>query len=236
MMAVDTVYIAADTKTVPTSVDAAIAKLGYVPKRITTTASPFTSPGHLAVVDKGDSAALAAVKAQGWMTIVADGGHLSAADTATLAGTIHSNLAPDVVAFDDSAYTAAAAALPASLILTRQSGLTAEDFDASTAENLILRGLGTFAYQPVATVAVIPADSPADRLLADLSGVPVFTVDPAQGPCATLKAFLDQDSPLIGTVGVVDAGGKLTPDTVTQIGGLFSGPLGYATVNNPLVK
>jgi hypothetical protein len=227
----DAVYIAADTKTVPAAVDAAIAKLGYTPKRISGTGSTAPAAGHIAVVDTGDAAALSAVKAQGWRTMVSDGGHLSAADTATLAGMARTYLTPAVVAFDDSAYAAAVAALPATQTVTRQYGLTPADFVASVALSPVLRG-----YQLDTTVTVVPADSPADQLLANLAGVPVVTVDPAQGICATLKALLQRRAAMLGAVDVVDTNGKLNQDTVTQLGALISGPLGYSTVSNPLLK
>jgi hypothetical protein len=234
---VDSVYLVGPATSFPVSVDAAITGLGYKPVHVTS--APKPSPGDpqaplppVAVVDPSDTAALNEAKADGAHVMSLSGGAISAADTAYLTGVAKNfqDSTPQIIAFGDKAF-AAIAPLKLQRFTTPVEALgdTHADFLAATAA-----GSGN--------IAVVPAGSPTDYLLASLSaprfsGQPfgasaVVTVDPAQGLSPTLKALLDTQSASIDELDLVDSASKLSADQVKQLGTLISGPLGAKAVAN----
>lgn len=233
---VDSVYLVGATAAFPSSADAAFTALGYKPVHVTSGPKndPVSSPRPtIAIVDAGDSAALSEAKAEGAHVLQLSGGKLAAADLGYLTGQDKSNqvIAPQIVAFGDQAFAAAAALTYQRLgTATEALGDTHADFLAATAMSTMTNAL-----------VVAPANSPADLLLAEISAfrnnsvanatVPL-TVDPTQGVSPTLKALLETRAADIDELDVIDTDAKLPADLLKQLETLAGGPLGTQTAAN----
>ncbi|MEY9906488.1 hypothetical protein ABIA35_002708 [Catenulispora sp. MAP12-49] len=234
----DTVTLVGAPGAFPANADAAITKLGYKVAHVSTApkpdaATPTLAPAPIAVVDPADTAALTEAKADGARVMQLSAGKLAASDLTYLKGldSTWDTTAPQIIAFGDRAFTAATAVpLKRFATPTEALGTTHSDFLAALAMNAM-----------TTNVTIVPSNSPADILLAELSSpqkgyllysTSVATVDPTQGISPTLKALLDTRSANIDELDVIDTAAKLPANLATQLGALISGPLGTRALAN----
>ena len=229
---VPTVFVVGGTDVVSTKAEAEVKAMGYKTRRINGAnqyevaaalrdTHPVETVRSVYVVDGEDTASIAitsAVAGYEEVSILSHGSTLAPGATTFLnrfkAGT-------KVYAVGPAAAAALAAPWP---------GKSATFTVVPTTADALSGGLaaGAVVVDPSA-----PQDVAIGMAVAAFTGSRVVVVDPRSGLDPKTATWLDATSASVNTVYLIDPSARIGSELEAQLGGLVSGPLGYAVATNP---